>query len=386
MKKGKLDVRALDRSVLRFFFRQREREQLVRDGVCVGAERTAVSVKTMNYGGPLAEPLLFYQTLNAALSENILPDGIQLFLTLPLEETEERLQERMRIFQALAKAEGLSVLKAEARAADIPRAAMTLIVSGVLTCEKRRPEAGEALLALGNAGESGALLLAEMEREQLLMKLPESYLEEGMKALEGARGLEEAETLPGAQGAAKGTEALPGALGVAEESGALKRSDFVKGLNASEAAIAAKEPLLPCLSLCLAASILREYGAVMQEVSEGGVLDALYRFSEGHSRGISVELGAVPITQHTVEITEALPEKPDPYTLFSAGCMLAALPEEKALEVLSRITALGIPAARIGKVCEGKKKELRLPAGTETPVRDLPVPAQDPLDLFPWFG
>ena len=45
---------------------------------------------------------------------------------------------------------------------------------------------------------------------------------------------------------------------------------------------------------------------------------------------------------------------------------------------MQRLLETGIPAARIGSVTAGPKKELRI--GDH--VRDLPVPAADPLLLY----
>lgn len=321
MKKGKLEVRALDRSVLRFFFRQREKEQLVRDGQTVGAGDTAVVTKTLIYGGIHAEPLVFFETLNAAFAENVRPDGLQLFLTLPVAEDEERLAERMRTFHTLADAAGLRVLGGHTAVSDaVTRPVLTLSISGEKTGEKRRPEAGEALLMLGNAGESGAGLLTYLAEEPLKSRFPESYLKEA-------------------------------------------RTVFSR------------------LSLSREAQSLKEYGASLQPVAEGGLLYALYAFAEGFRRGISVDLKNVPLSQAAVEICEALPEKPDLFSLYAAGCMLAALPEENAAAAMQRLLETGIPAARIGSVTAGPMKELRI--GDH--VRDLPVPAADPL-LFYDFG
>ena len=60
----------------------------------------------------------------------------------------------------------------------VTRPVLTLSISGEKTGEKRRPEAGEALLMLGNAGESGAGLLTYLAEEPLKTRFPESYLKE----------------------------------------------------------------------------------------------------------------------------------------------------------------------------------------------------------------
>ena len=201
MNQGKMDPRALDRSVLRSFYRQREKEQLIRDGAVLGSGRIAVASKTMIYGGPFAEPLVFYQALNAALAENIRPDGVRFLLTFPLTEPEEKIKERTLEFRMLADAEGLQVLGGSTRgSASVTRPVVTVEISGPVIpslsaeavpkenssadakpwntlSEKRRPAPGESLLMIGNAGESGALLLSCFRRGFLKERFPAFYLE-----------------------------------------------------------------------------------------------------------------------------------------------------------------------------------------------------------------
>lgn len=104
----------------------------------------------------------------------------------------------------------------------------------------------------------------------------------------------------------------------------------------------------------------------------GGFYQGLWEFVNGTGMGFYVDLGAVPIRQETVELTEVLQE--DPYRLNSAGSVIAAVRDPE--EALAALFEAGISAAVIGEVRKAPEKtvlrdgevtHLRRPSGTGDP-------------------
>ena len=86
----------------------------------------------------------------------------------------------------------------------------------------------------------------------------------------------------------------------------------------------------------------------------GGVFGALYRMSRELDLGFTVDMKRIPIRQQTVEIMNTLGG--NPYVLYAAGVVLGVC--EDADETLQALKALGLPAAVLGRLKEGKKKIL----------------------------
>lgn len=93
-----------------------------------------------------------------------------------------------------------------------------------------------------------------------------------------------------------------------------------------------------------------EFGAhAMHDVTEGGILGALWEMSKGMNKGLVVDIDKIPIAQETREICKIF--HIDPLRLISSGSMIIVAPEgEKLSRELSKI---GILATIIGKVVEG---------------------------------
>ena len=320
MRKGKIAYNSLIRAVLRAPFPQREKAELSADSAFLGEGRIRSSVNTTVYGGEHAAALSFYRSLNSLLSGGAEPESVQLSLTLPVGMTEPATAELMRDYQALSEKEGLRIAGGHTMYAEsVSKQVLTITVSGPAVSDRKKPEPGDALLMTGYAGAAGTLVIAESERELLLRRFRESFL-------------------PG-----------PGRWEL--------------------------------LSAVPAARILRAYGAVLHDISEGGVFGALYEFAEGYGCGFTAEPERIPLLQETVEIAEYLKEPAvNPYTLLSTGCLLAAVPDGAA--ALQALHSSGIAAEIIGSVTAGRQKIL-LRNGEE---RFLDRPEQDGLFRFSAFG
>lgn len=86
----------------------------------------------------------------------------------------------------------------------------------------------------------------------------------------------------------------------------------------------------------------------MHDVTEGGLLGALYEMASASGAGVEVDLAKVPVTGETRRITTLLDI--DPLRLIGSGSMLIVTPEGDHL--VSALHAAGIPAARIGRIVE----------------------------------
>ncbi len=92
----------------------------------------------------------------------------------------------------------------------------------------------------------------------------------------------------------------------------------------------------------------------MHDVSEGGILGALWEFAEGAGVGLTVEMRSLPLRQETVEVCECC--NVNPYELMSGGCLIMACRD--GLGLAAALEAEGISAAVVGKVTDSKDRIL----------------------------
>lgn len=100
----------------------------------------------------------------------------------------------------------------------------------------------------------------------------------------------------------------------------------------------------------VAASVgLRDEGVTaMHDVTEGGLLGALYELSEASNIGLEIDLSNVIMTDEAKRICDLF--NLDPYVTLSEGTLIATVKPEKAEEVLVAFKNKGIRAKIIGKV------------------------------------
>ena len=102
---------------------------------------------------------------------------------------------------------------------------------------------------------------------------------------------------------------------------------------------------------------------------EGGIFACLWRLGSIGKVGLDINLRAIPIRQHTVEICEFC--NINPYLLLSGGCIL--LVSSRGEDLLSNLTREGIPAAVIGRTTSGKARIIRY----DDEIRYLEPPKTD---------
>jgi len=103
-----------------------------------------------------------------------------------------------------------------------------------------------------------------------------------------------------------------------------------------------------------AASVgLREEGATaMHDVTEGGLLGAIYELTQAAKTGIEVDLSDVIVTQEAKQVCSLF--NLDPYRTLSEGTLIITVKPEKAQAVIGALISGEIRASVIGEVMDSK--------------------------------
>lgn len=112
----------------------------------------------------------------------------------------------------------------------------------------------------------------------------------------------------------------------------------------------------------LAAAVLG--ATAMHDVTEGGVLGAIYEMVSASGLGVEVNADSVPVRPETAEVCRFFGA--DPLRLISSGAMLIACPDGRVM--VEGLRESGIPAAIIGRVTSsgrwltrnGQRRELEI--------------------------
>lgn len=90
----------------------------------------------------------------------------------------------------------------------------------------------------------------------------------------------------------------------------------------------------------------------IHNVSEGGILSALWELAEGAGVGLTIDLKKLPIRQETVEICNHC--NVNPYELLSGGCLLMTAEDGAGLR--AALEAEGISAAVVGRITDSNDR------------------------------
>lgn len=108
--------------------------------------------------------------------------------------------------------------------------------------------------------------------------------------------------------------------------------------------------------------------SVIRQITEGGILAALWRLSEESGLGMSLDMKKIAVRQETIEVCEHF--RLNPYQLTSGGSFLMLVEHgEAAAEKLRR---KGIPAAVIGQLTDSNDKVIH--NGEDMRYIDRPAP------------
>ena len=297
MKLGKLDNDTLERLILDRFRKTRPES--------FGAPRIGMDCAMLDFQGDLivtsCDPitsadakhigaLSVHVNCNDAAAGGAEPVALLVTLLLPPESTEETVAMIANDLQAAAELAGVDIIGGHTEVTDA--------VTRVTTCTTvlaRTPRAkmlvgakpNDAIVMTKWAGLEGTMLIAS-DHAELLSSLPHETVEQ-------ARG-------------------LSSHLSVVPES-----------------------------------RIAMRLGAhAMHDVTEGGVLGAVWELAAQSRLGAIVDSDAIPVLPETKAISAAVGV--DPYRLMASGSMLIAC--ENGEEMADALNAAGIPAAVIGRITE----------------------------------
>lgn len=108
--------------------------------------------------------------------------------------------------------------------------------------------------------------------------------------------------------------------------------------------------------------------AALHDVSQGGVLTALWEMAERSGTGLEVDLKQIAVRQETVEISEYAGA--NPYSMPSSGTLLIGT--ENGYGLVRELEKLQIKASVIGKVTDKKERIIR--NGEDIRFLDRPKP------------
>lgn len=118
--------------------------------------------------------------------------------------------------------------------------------------------------------------------------------------------------------------------------------------------------------------IAKEFGvSAMHQITEGGILAALWNLTEASGTGIDVDLKKIAIKQETIEVCEHF--HLNPYQMTSAGSILLVTHDGEGL--VSRLEKNGKKATVIGRLTDCNEKVI----WNDTEKRFIDRPARDEL-------
>lgn len=327
MKIGKLPEQVLLRSVLKEVGHRRE-EVLMGPGV--GQDCAVIALDSDEVFVMSADPITgtvkdmgshsIHITANDLAASGAEPVGVMLTILLPEETAESELRVMMRDVEQTCKALHMEVLGGHTEVTNVVR---------------------QPLISVAGVGK---------------VKKGQEVLTNGLKA--------------GDDLIVTKWIALEGTSIIAKE----KEADLKKVL--SEELVDTAKGFDQYLSVLPESRIAVAHGvSAMHDITEGGILGALWEFGEGAGVGLDVDLRQIPIRQETVEICERYGL--NPYQLMSSGSMLIGTTRGAAL--VRRLREAGIPAVLIGQATEGRDRILR----SKEEIRYLDRPQSDELYRLP---
>ncbi len=256
------------------------------------------------------------------------PEAVMVRIFLTEYAYESRLKSMVEAIEAAAACADVQVMDAAAEVVPVMRSSMVHVT------------------AVGSMASTGSAADAACPKEQV----PPEKMPPGMAAGAGRRA-EMAEGIRYGQNARDLVltkwAGMEGTLRILEERREELSGRFVPAFLNQTAALRAYLPSIEEIR------IARNMGvAAMRQVSEEGILAALWKLAESLEAGLTVSLKAIPVRQETIEICEYY--HVNPYEMTSAGCILMAA--EDGHELVKAMEERKIPAAVIGRLEEGNDR------------------------------
>ena len=119
-------------------------------------------------------------------------------------------------------------------------------------------------------------------------------------------------------------------------------------------------------------SVAKEHHvSAMHQITDGGVMAALWNVAESSGTGLEVRMKDIPIKQETIEVCEYF--HLNPYQMTSAGSILMIT--DRGNELAEKLQKEGIPAVVVGKTTDTNERIL----WSHSEKRYLDRPSQDEL-------
>lgn len=137
----------------------------------------------------------------------------------------------------------------------------------------------------------------------------------------------------------------------------------------------------PGISVVKEASVVSSIKEVhaLHDPTEGGIATGIFEMATASDLGVEVHYDKIPISEETLKLCESY--HVDPLGTFASGSLLIAVSPSVSEDVISRLSAVGIRAARIG-VMMPREEGMRLIKNGE----NLPLPVYHQDEISKIFG
>ncbi len=163
---------------------------------------------------------------------------------------------------------------------------------------------------------------------------------------------------------------------------ALEKEKELRGHLGNKLLARAKNYLYnPGISVVKEASVVSSIKEVhaLHDPTEGGIATGIFEMATASDLGVEVHYDKIPISEETLKLCESY--HVDPLGTFASGSLLIAVSPSVSEDVISRLSAVGITAARIG-VMMPREEGMRLIKNGE----NLPLPVYHQDEISKIFG
>ena len=163
---------------------------------------------------------------------------------------------------------------------------------------------------------------------------------------------------------------------------ALEKENELRGHLGNKLLARAKNYLYnPGISVVKEASVVSSIKEVhaLHDPTEGGIATGIFEMATASDLGVEVHYDKIPISEETLKLCESY--HVDPLGTFASGSLLIAVSPSVSEDVISRLSAVGITAARIG-VMMPREEGMRLIKNGE----NLPLPVYHQDEISKIFG
>jgi len=163
---------------------------------------------------------------------------------------------------------------------------------------------------------------------------------------------------------------------------ALEKEKELRGYLGNKLLARAKNYLYnPGISVVKEASVVSSIKEVhaLHDPTEGGIVTGIFEMATASDLGVEVHYDKIPISEETLKLCESY--HVNPLGTFASGSLLIAVSPSVSEGVISRLSAVGITAARIG-VMMPREEGMRLIKNGE----NLPLPVYHQDEISKIFG